>query len=208
MISGRFTYFRVFALVGIRLCGCQVPLLFFPRTFWSKNIPNFIFNAEKCNSKNTLISEFAEKTVRAVSAIFWRKSLKTHPNWNDHEYHFVIGSGHTGHQLIRSFFFNHKQTGWLWRKVYKKDRIFPVCPLVLKRGGAWPFKRSKNNLFLTGNQGHFTNFYPYFAVNQGKSSVKIPPYYYPFKEMFSILYPILREVKDKIFRENKTFPFK
>ena len=39
--------------------------------------------------------------------------------------------------------------------------------------------------------------------NQGKSSVKIPPYYYPFKDIFSILYPISREVKDKILRKNK-----
>ena len=81
----------------------------------------------------------------------------------------------------------------------------PVCPLVLKRGGAWPFQRSKNDPFLTGNQGHFTHFYPYFAVNEGKSSVKIPPYY-PFKDIFSILYPISREVKDKILKKKK-IPF-
>ena len=75
----------------------------------------------------------------------------------------------------------------------------PVCPLVLKRGSTWPFQRSKNYPILTGNQGHFTNCYPYFAVNQGKSSVKIPPYYYPFKDICSILYPISREVKDVFF---------
>ena len=46
--------------------------------------------------KNTLISEYADKTVRAVSANYWGKSPKTHPNWNDHECHSVIGSGHTG----------------------------------------------------------------------------------------------------------------
>ena len=33
-------------------------------------------------------------------------------------------------------------------------------------------------------------------MNQGKSSVKIPSYYYAFKDIFSILYPISREVKD------------
>ena len=61
--------------------------------------------------------------------------------------------------------------------------------------------------FLTANQGHFTHFHPYFAVNQGKSCLKIPPYYYPFKDIFSMLYPISREVKDKILREKK-IPFK
>ena len=50
--------------------------------------------------------------------------------------------------------------------------------------------------YFNGESRHFTHFGPYFAVNQGKSSVKIPPYYYPFKDIFSILYPISREVKD------------
>ena len=43
-------------------------------------------------------------------------------------------------------------------------------------------------------------------MNQGKSSVKIPLYYYPFKEKFSILYPISREAKDKILKEKNLFP--
>ena len=48
----------------------------------------------------------------------------------------------------------------------------------------------QNDPFLTGNQGHFTNFYPYFEVNQGKSSVKIPPIitlsrtFFPFYTLF------------------------
>ena len=63
----------------------EIPLLFFPRTFWYKN-PLILYNADKRNAKYTLISEFADKTVRAVSANYWRKSPKTHPNWNDHEY--------------------------------------------------------------------------------------------------------------------------
>ena len=67
-------------------------------------------------------------------------------------------------------------------------------------------EKKKKDPFLTGNQGHFTNFYPYFAVNQGKINVKIPPYYYPFKDIFFILYPISREIKDKILRKKRTFP--
>ena len=45
----------------------EIPLLFFPRTFWYK-IPLILYNADKRNAKNTLISDFADKTVRAVSA--------------------------------------------------------------------------------------------------------------------------------------------
>ena len=76
--------------------------------------------------KNTLISEFADKTVRAVSANYWRKSPKTHPNWNDHEYHSVIGSEHTG---INSLFYSCeiKRSG---RRNYRGKRKFTSGLLV------------------------------------------------------------------------------
>ena len=81
----------------------------------------------------------------------------------------------------------------------------PGVPTCVKKGVAHDRSRDPKMTLFNGNQGHFTNFYPYFAVNQGNSSVKIPPP--PIirptlsREFFSILYPILREVKDKIFRE-------
>ena len=78
----------------------RYPYYFFHGHFGIKT-PLILYNADKRNAKNTLISEFADKTVRAVSANYWRKSPKTHPNWNDHEYHsvIIIGSGHTGFLL-------------------------------------------------------------------------------------------------------------
>ena len=58
------------------------PYYFCPRTICIKT-PLILYNADKRNAKHTLISEFADKTARAVSANYWRKSPKTHPNCMD-----------------------------------------------------------------------------------------------------------------------------
>ena len=80
----------------------NIPIIFFHGHFGIKT-PLILYNADKRSAKYTLISEYADKTVRAVSANYWRKSPKTHPNWNDHEYHSVICSGHTGVTLWLTF---------------------------------------------------------------------------------------------------------
>ena len=53
--------------------------------------------------------------------------------------------------------------------------------------------------------GESRTFYPFLPLFRGESRKKCEntPYYYPFKDIFPILYPISREVKDKILKEKK-----
>ena len=55
--------------------------------------------------------------------------------------------------------------------------------------------------FFNGESKTFYQFLPIFRGESRKKQFVNTPIYYPFKEIFPILYPISREVKDKILRE-------
>ena len=49
---------------------------------------------------------------------------------------------------------------------------------------------------FNGESRTFYQFLPLFRGESRKKQCENTPYYYPFKDIFSILYPILREVKE------------
>ena len=75
----------------------------------------------------------------------------------------------------------------------------PGVPTCVKKGVAHDHSRDKKMTLCY--QGHFTHFTPISRWIKEKPVWKYHFYYYPFRGIFSILYPISREVKDKILRE-------